>query len=610
MHVRLSDARNWGVPMAIHLFSRSSRSLLAIGVSLAAFAAASAQEKQATESASAPSHRIQLAVDKIPIPAGPLAVFRLAAPKAPTEIVEELLREGAKEPVRLAPLSEVPQLAGGQAQVPEEILGAVREGSLAAYVNVKTGDAEVFPSFSQQKTVTEAQEGGQLERATSRAREFFARPDVLPRDATKYTLEKPRPVYGQTAEQAAGAEVKAGRNALYLTYVAVRRSVGEYYVHGPGSRALVAVGTDGTLQGFQRRWKAAEAAGEVRETRSSEQVAEAITAQLQRAAKSAEVEVLSTDIAYYDGHREYLQPVYRFTARIHELGGPKTGERTEKHVNDDFVIGYVPIGKPKEPVPSLLDRPTHGPVAPKQADTPKERPGDPTIGRYVVRDDDSNWVANANEFWGGLSSFSGNFLFTNSQYYWAYPFEFNTNEAAFVNSVNVADNEVHGDWWFFTTEKNCCDGVDITAIPASEGYGSAHGGKLDFWMLHSCEVVPSAIDAPCPTDSRPWWTPWFKMFQGLHTVVGYRTIMWIDDDVTGPFATSLRFGAPVVSAWFNATNSAAGYQGNPTYPAHCTRKPPMGRPSTVSVCGRQNDWIYDTSGLPPASCLINFWQPN
>jgi hypothetical protein len=72
----------------------------------------------------------------------------------------------------------------------------------------------------------------------------------------------------------------------------------------------------------------------------------------------------------------------------------------------------------------------------------------------------------------------------------------------------------------------------------------------------------------------------------------------------------LRFGAPVVSAWFNATTSAAGYQGNPTYGAHCNRTPPMGRPSTVSSCGRQNDWIYDTTVVPPANCLINFWQPN
>ncbi|PYX87110.1 MAG: hypothetical protein DMG67_19925 [Acidobacteria bacterium] len=118
------------------------------------------------------------------------------------------------------------------------------------------------------------------------------------------------------------------------------------------------------------------------------------------------------------------------------------------------------------------------------------------------------------------------------------------------------------------------------------------------------------MDAPCASDSRPWWHPWFNVFKGLHTVVGYRTIMYIDDDVGGPYGVNLRFGAPVVSAWFNATLSAPDYFFRPTAGAHCGNSPPMGKPSTVSVCGRQNDWVYDTSALPPAGCLINFWQPN
>ncbi|MBS1840642.1 MAG: hypothetical protein JST77_07305 [Acidobacteria bacterium] len=407
--------------------------------------------------------------------------------------------------------------------------------------------------------------------------------------------------------------MKSGSRQVYLTYVTLRRSVNDHFVYGPGSRAMVAIGNGGTVEGFLRRWKTAAMSGKATESRSKEKVAEAIRAQLLPISRAADVEVLSTDIAYYDGNRDYLQPVYRFTARIHERTRGKDEDKDrddkKKHVNDDFVIGYVPIGKPLEPIPSLTRPPGTLPTTARNTST-SAKPGDPTVGRYVVRNDDPNWVANANEFMAGLDTFFGNFFFTNSQYFWAEPFEFNTNEASFINSVNIADNEVHGDWWLFSTLRNCCDLVDITAIPASEGYGAANHGSLDYWVLHSCEVVPSAIDAPCQSDSRPWWTPWFNVFQGLHTVVGYRTIMWIDDDVTGPYAVSLRFGAPVVSAWFNATTSAAGYQGNPTLGAHCGRTPPMGRPSTVSACGRQNDSVYDTSALPPANCVINFWQPN
>ncbi|MBZ5538772.1 MAG: DUF6345 domain-containing protein [Acidobacteriia bacterium] len=556
--------------------------------------------------------KINFSPDLIPATPASLPVLRLTPQKPPLEFVQEILRHAVPNAKPLAPLAENPQLNGKEGKIPPEIVGAFDEGQLAAYVDMKSGDAEVFPSLTRQKSMEAGQEGTQLERAMVLARETFARQDLLQKDATQFSLEKPRPLYGETAERSeAGGTPKTANRSLYLTYVSARRSVNRYFVYGPGSRALVVAGNDGSIQGFVRHWKTGTVSGEARETRTHAQVAEAILAQLRPASRFNEVTVMNVEIAYYDGNRNYLQPVYRFTAHIHELMPAEGGPARPSRVDDDFVVGYVAIGTAVEPLPSLITRPTTIPAEPgRPVQPPAKTPGDPTVGRYVVRNDDPNWVAEANEFWSGLSSFFGGALFTNAQYFWAYPFEFNTSEAAFVNSVNIAINQVHGDWWLFSTSSNCCDLVDITAIPVSKGYGTANGGHLSYWILHSCEVVPSAADAPCATDARPWWTPWFNIFRGLHTVVGYRTIMWIDDDVSGPYGTALRFGAPVVSAWFNATTSAAGYQGNPTYPAHCGNSPPMGRPSTVSSCGRENDWVYDTSALPAANCLINFWQPD
>src|ERR1035437_7551231 len=55
------------------------------------------------------------------------------------------------------------------------------------------------------------------------------------------------PLYGETAERGeAGAQVKAAKRELYMTYVTARRSVNEYFVYGPGSRALLALGNDGS----------------------------------------------------------------------------------------------------------------------------------------------------------------------------------------------------------------------------------------------------------------------------------------------------------------------------------------------------------------------------
>jgi len=573
------------------------------------------QEGPVQEAQTGQAGVIYLKTEQIPEAPASLPVFKLSNQKPPTEFVQEVLRVSAPDFRQLAPLGESKQITARPGQIPREIVGAFSEGQLAAYVNLRTGDAEVFPSLTRQKPKPVTAEREQLDRAESLAHKIFGRPDVLQQDATQVSFDKPRPLEGESARRAeTGGTVKTSARELYLTYVPVRRSVDHHFVYGPGSRGLLVVGNDGSVQGFVRRWKIAVASGEVRETRKREQVAETLRAQLRYLARSAEVEVLSVELAYYDGNRDYLQPVYRFTARIRQaqtrvVPAPKPSQR---RVDDDFVVGYLPIGKQPESLPSLIAPPASNPNNPPRlpAYLKPENPDDPTVGRYVVRNDDSNWVADANEFWSGLTTFFGNFFFTNSQYYWAYPFEFDTNEASFVNSVNVALTEVHGNWWYFTTYQNWGDGVDITAIPASRGYGAANGGQLDYWIIHSCEVVPSAADAPCASDTRPWWTPWFNIFRGLHTVVGYRTIMWIDDDVGGPYGVSLRFGAPVVSAWFNATNSASGYQGNPTYGAHCGNSPPMGRPSTVSFCGRENDSIYNTAALPAAGCLINFWQPN
>jgi hypothetical protein len=93
-------------------------------------------------------------------------------------------------------------------------------------------------------------------------------------------------------------------------------------------------------------------------------------------------------------------------------------------------------------------------------------------------------------------------------------------------------------------------------------------------------------------------------------VVGYRTIMYIDDDVGGPYGTNLGFIAPVVSSWLNTVSSAGAYSGHPTAMAHGGINRPMGRASTISMCGRENDTVFDTSALPRAGCLRIFWYPD
>ena len=307
-------------------------------------------------------------------------------------------------------------------------------------------------------------------------------------------------------------------------------------------------------------------------------------------------------LAYYDANQNYLQPVYRFTARIHHL----TKERAR--TDDDFVIGYVPFGsKAIEALPELGK--TTGPNPKTPARAPKgnrEEPpmNDPIVGRYVVRNDDSGWVNDANAFWSSISSSWTHSLFSNSQYYWAYPRLFTNQKNSFVNSVNLALIEVHGDWWLYSTLQNCCDLVDITTDIPSPGYGPSAGGRLADWIIHSCEVVPG------PDDTATWPDPWWNIFGGVRNVVGYRTIMYISDGAGGPYGASIANVAPVVSSWLSDVISLNAYSGHPTTAAHGGIVRPMGRPSTISMCGHDGDSVFSTSTLGRASCLTVWWFPD
>jgi hypothetical protein len=556
-----------------------------------------AQEPEAAAAAAAPKGTIRIPIDLIPDAPGPLPVLTLRNQKPPVKLVQDLLRGSSSPDVQLLPLSQAPYLPKGREQALTRILGAFTKDHLVAYVDPRTGDAEMFPALGELKGTPN---GPDPARAVAITEELFGRADVIGADDTKFAVGEPQDLFGaQGVLNGSTGE----RGAPLLLYVPIRRFVAGYPVYGAGSRGLAVVASDHSVQGFLRRWKTGKTIGTVKDRRTPQQIAFAIRAQLVSLARRSDIEVDSVEVAYYDGNARFLQPVYRFTAVEHVLPSSPGNERTE----DNFLVGFVPIGAAREPIPSLATPPGPLPVLPRKRPAPTTTaaipPGDPLVGRYVVRQDDPNWVASANSFWNNLTSFWGTFFFTNAQYYWAYPFEFTTSAYYYVNNVHVALTEVHGDWWLYSTLKNCCDLVDVDTDINFPGFGAAAGGLLAYWIIHSCEVVPS------PDDTANWPDPWWDVFGGLHSVLGYRTIMYIADGTTGPFGLNLRFGAPVVSAWLNAVSSSSAYSGHPTMVMHGQVKP-LGRASTISMCGQENDSVYDVSAQGRANCLRIFWFGN
>jgi hypothetical protein len=197
------------------------------------------------------------------------------------------------------------------------------------------------------------------------------------------------------------------------------------------------------------------------------------------------------DICFYDSATKFIQPVYRFAVTLHD-------NATSNGTSPTHLLGYLPVGKGSpETVPSINDPGFNSTSTPSDAPTlnppsnttvvtrndveidlePRALPNI-RVGRYVVRDDDPDWVDNANSFYWALGNpfiwgAPPNFLiptvanFLNTQYYWAYMSLFTDEKDIYINSVHVAEIEVHGNWHLFTTEKNCCEKVFLEDIPAT-----------------------------------------------------------------------------------------------------------------------------------------------
>jgi len=381
-----------------------------------------------------------------------------------------------------------------------------------------------------------------------------------------------------------------------LATVPIRRSIGRVQVFGPGSVASASYGTHG-LVGLGHRWGRATLTDERVQPHPVDKVADRIREAAAPLLENHAVTLQDATPVYYDDGQGLIQPAYR----VRLVLNPDAKDA----VTPGRMVGYLPIGEPVGALPPLVL--PAGPVPGDAGDQPTRKPkGSPTVGRYVVRNDNAGWVASANAFMSSLNAFSPIFgSFANSQYYWAEPRLFTNQKNSFVNAVNIALTEVHGNWGLFTTLRNNADYVHLNQIP-SPGYGGAGGvGSLAYWILHSCEVIPTATDESTSFDV--WW----NIFGGLHAAVGYRTEMWINDKVSTMFGLLLSLNASVVSSWLHTVITDNDYQSGDTYyDGNRMMTEPMGRPSAIAVSGHGDDTARMVAPLPRPSSLTAWWYDN
>ncbi len=482
-----------------------------------------------------------------------------------------------------APDAEFRDLADG-------IRGGYVDDRLVAYVDATSGDSRTFPRLDLLDAAA-----GLDQRAQRSARELMGDDDLFPADDTGRSVLDPQVLRGSR-----GTKRRVSEASDFLAISRIQREIDGIPVVGAGSQSTVTVSGDG-IEGMTHNWRSARIVDEMPGADINvRRVVEAITESLAPAAERREIRVESVELVYYDGDNELIQPAFRFRAIFDGDGNGPAARLT----------GYVPAIEAVDRFPVAIPFPSGEPKKPKAFVGQPRRTRRPTIGRYVVRQDNAGWVTSANSFMAGIRSATPSTGISpiDRQYFWAEPRLFTSENHDFVDAVQVALTEVHGDWGLFTTLRNNADFVQLADIP-TDGYGGASGaGSLAYWILHSCSVIPTSFDSTTSYDV--WW----KVFNGMRAALGYRTEMWINDEISYTFGRFAGLGAPMVSNWLSTVISDDSYTPISTYLEDRHHSPgltqPMGRPSAVTVLGHADDTIFQVSALPRPSVLQQWWYGN
>lgn len=444
---------------------------------------------------------------------------------------------------------------------------------------------------------------------------------IFPKDDTTLEVFPGSTLLGSTVQRQDGI---AEQHRAYLKHAVVQRNItaggSAYPTCGPGSSASFGIGAGDQIYSVSYLWKRAiNTSGKLKPV-SRKDAYKIILQEIEKFEKSDSIVIDGVDICFYDSGKKYIQPVYRYWGRLYQNSPDILTP------SPPGFTGYVSINpnQSPEPIPSLGDRPS-GSTPPSDIkptsnnslvrsidpdpELVKRRPA-LNVGRYINRNDTDQWWINSNNFLMDLRTGSvADFI--DKQYYWAYPWEYTTQKNSYVNSVHIAESEQHGLWHEFVTNSNCCDRVKLSDIP-EDGYGPGANGSLAYWIIHSCEVIPSPADFD-PADFRKAFDPWWHIFNGLHAVLGYRTSMWIGDGVMPTFGKYIGLGAPVVFSWLQIVHDdTAHYKKDGMDYLYKTRGIylPMGRASAMAVCGHEGDTVVNVENIGRPQCLIQFWYDN
>jgi len=469
-------------------------------------------------------------------------------------------------------------------------------------VNQKRGHIELLPNLKKlgAAKIRLLQKGSAL----SKARKYIGEMKLIPKDVSRFTAKKVvtlSSILVRGEKQKSALKMSRGRGGTpKLQSVLFQRTVNGKPVMGEGSQLVVNLGNNGNVEGFQRSLNHLGATNIKGKFRTGNEVYDRIAQVLKREIQGdVVVNVSKPRLVYYGNDRKYVQPAYFFTAKI---TNPKSkvesyyGGFVEALKNSPERIVTTPRIE-KSALPKAPLRKIKG-LKMKRKMSAAVPFDDPYVGRYVNRNDSKHWIADANDFKRGLIAghCGGCPPITFPQYYWNYPRLFQSQDNYFVDRCHVVLMEGHGANWLFSTLKNCCDLVKLNST-AQPGYGGHAGGRMTFLILKSCSVVPG------PLDRADWAKPWWRIFKGLRQAIGFRTTMYINDDISYRFGYYLARNCRVLDSWFYATNKSSKYQWQRFWGGSVP-----GYGAVVMIPGQEGAGIYHISRAPKATSTgLRIW---
>jgi len=417
--------------------------------------------------AAAQEPSIRFAVE-VPSAPAEMQTYKLAPTRAPLEFLNEKLSAAKLPALKLEQKNYVVRGAAGQND-----LDKVR-----VFANPVSGDTHFIPNLADLVSDSAVRERITEEKLRDLARRALTDERFIPRDATEVRIGETIPVKGSatTHSPARGAPTRTEPRDV-MTIVPALRYVSGFRVYGRGSHAAISLANDGSTVGALRRWRTASQGERIQTRITADQVRADIERQLrsQLRREGTRATVDKIEVAYYDGNANYLQPVYYFEATL---------QPADKRISNIKIAGYVPLGKPLEPIPDLAAAPTGERPGitksgqPHAALNTAPTPGDITLGEFANQDwpTSSAYLDMANNFFSGLAS--GSQPVSRTLWWTAYTWQVvGPQSKDWLNAVNVAYTEPHGDWLINSTLSNCCEIWNVADIGTggNPGYGAAAG---------------------------------------------------------------------------------------------------------------------------------------